>query len=100
MFPFDVTSAYFRLVQVKLAAHAYRKRYHRAVSNIERLAPKFVATAQDPFSGEPLRVKTDLEWGRVTIYSVGPDMDDDGGHPAQERFWSDSDGDLPRVFLR
>ena len=37
------------------------------------------ADARDPFTGRPMMMK--IEDGRVVIYSVGPDRDDDGGRP-------------------
>jgi hypothetical protein len=67
-----------RLVDLALAAAAYRAKNGRYPSKAEELAPGFIpAVPTDPFSGSPL-VMRPVDGGML-LYSVGPDGHDDGG---------------------
>ena len=73
-----------------LALYAYRARNGMFPANLDELTPEFIAAAPpDPFDGKPMRMKkTDRG---MTVYSVGPDMIDDGGKPLDE----EKKGDIP-----
>ena len=66
--------------QLGLAAEQYRFRYDKLPAQLDDLAPEFIpAVPLDPFDGKPMRMKR-TEHGLI-IYSIGPDMVDDGGAP-------------------
>jgi hypothetical protein len=68
-----------------LAIERYRlANQDRLPAKLADLVPTFLPSVpQDPFDGQPLRFKP-LEKGYV-IYSVGPDLTDDGGREWQRR---------------
>jgi hypothetical protein len=59
-----------------------------APTSIAELAPRFIASEPlDPFDGKPLRwTVTD---DAIHVYSIGPDLDDDGGRPCADTRWQD-----------
>lgn len=87
----DETRARTAMTQIVLAAQQYKKRLGEYPSSIHELA----AWAEwelpaDPFSGKNLGYKRSGDGFRV--YSVGMDLDDDGGVPAKPGKWQSSGG--------
>ena len=63
---------------VALALEAHRRRHRDWPGALEELVPDLLPEVpRDRFTGEPLRYRVD--GGEVVVYSVGPDLDDDGG---------------------
>ncbi len=63
-----------------VAMYRYRAAHGRFPEKLDDLVPEFLfEVPQDPFDGKPLRLKQ-AEGGPV-IYSIGPNMTDDGGVP-------------------
>ncbi len=57
------------------------------------LVPNYLSEMpEDPFSGDPFEYEL-TEWGYV-LYSVGPDMQDDGGSPLGGGVFADRMGDI------
>jgi hypothetical protein len=70
--------AYLRCAVVAVAAERYRREHKGWPASIEELVPHYLkAVPTDPYDGQPLRYKR-LADG-VLVYSVGPDLQDDGG---------------------
>jgi hypothetical protein len=66
--------------RVGLALYAYRARNGRFPDKLDELAPDFMAAVPcDPFDSQPLKFKRTAQ-GAV-VYSIGPDMTDNGGAP-------------------
>jgi len=66
--------------RVGLALYAYRGRNGRLPDKLDELAPDFIpALPRDPFDGQAMKSKR-TEQGTV-VYSIGPDMTDNGGAP-------------------
>ena len=64
-----------------IAIQRYRLEHPALPEKLEELVPAFLdAVPTDPFDGEPIRYRVDED--RYTVYSVGPDGVDDGGHVA------------------
>lgn len=93
-FPFARTQASLRLLRAELALREYRIRHHRYPTTLEQLTPnELTAAPVDPFTDQPLRYRR--QGSTYVLYSVGPDMKDDGGTPIPPRsVGSDSKGDL------
>jgi hypothetical protein len=69
---------------VALAAEAHRRRNGAYAAAIAELAPGFLPSVPlDRCDGLPLRYR--LRDGRPVIYSIGGDLDDDGGNPPAGR---------------
>lgn len=67
-----------RATAVQLAIERYRKQHGKRPETIEQLTPDFLPEVPvDPFNGEPLRYIAGPE--ETLVYSVGPNMKDDGG---------------------
>ena len=66
------------LMRLALATCRFQAVHGRLPTDTKELVPEFIpAVPQDQFDGKPLRMKkTD---GGVVLYSIGPDMTDDGG---------------------
>jgi len=64
--------------QVGLAMHRYRAAHGQFPVSLDELVPDALpAVPRDPYDGQPIRlVTTDDGW---VVYSIGPDMVDDGG---------------------
>ena len=76
---FRFTHAHLRCLIATVAAERYRLTRGRWPAELAELAPAFIASVPiDPFDGKPLRYSVGDDG--VKIYSVGPDMVDDGGH--------------------
>jgi hypothetical protein len=69
-----------RALQIGLAAEQYRVRHGKFPAELADLAPDFIPVIPtDPFDGKPMKMKP-TEHGLI-LYSIGPDMVDDGGSP-------------------
>jgi len=67
-----------RLLIIALALRAFELDQGAPSRSIEDLVPEYLARIPlDPYDGRPLRFK--LAGERCTPYSIGPDLDDDGG---------------------
>jgi len=67
------------LTNLAFAASIYQAEHGTYPDSIEVLAPQYItAIPDDPFSGEPLKLAS-VEGGLI-LYSVGPDLVDDGGN--------------------
>ncbi len=79
-----------RLACVGLAMCQYRAKNGRFPEKLEDLRPDFLsALPVDPFDDKPLKLRHAED--RVIVYSVGPDMKDDGGAAFDE---SNKTGDI------
>ncbi|HOX06859.1 MAG TPA: hypothetical protein PK280_10690 [Planctomycetota bacterium] len=71
-------TAQIRLTDMALAAAAYRAEHGRYPVKAGDIVPTFIpAIPQDPFDGQPLRMRA--VDGELLLYSVGEDGKDDGG---------------------
>jgi len=68
--------------QIGLLVHRLQTRHGRGPESLEELGMEFNRVLPtDPFSGKPLILKpVETGWD---IYSIGPDMKDDGGTPLE-----------------
>ena len=72
-----------RLTRLALAALRYRALHNRLPEQLDELAGEFIlALPNDPFDGKPMKLKQTAS-GAV-LYSIGPDMVDDGGAPLEK----------------
>ena len=63
---------------VLAAVHAHRRKRGRYPASLTELAPEIIAAIpMDPFSDRPFRYRRSGK--TFYLYSVGPDMQDDGG---------------------
>jgi GYF domain 2 len=70
--------ARLRLAQTAVALERFRAANNHFPDSPNELAPKFLAAVpNDPFDGQPLRYRKSVEG--FLLYSVGPDLKDDGG---------------------
>ncbi len=78
---YDVATARSRIVLAALSIRAYQAQHGRLPASLAdlRLPPEMT---QDPFSGKPLVYRR--AGADYLLYSVGPDLTDDGGVPANE----------------
>ena len=92
--PFARTRAYLRLLRTELALREFRLRHGAYPAKLEALAPEALAVVPvDPFSEQPLRYRR--QGNGYVLYSVGPDLKDDGGTPIVSRgVDASSKGDL------
>jgi hypothetical protein len=68
------------LMRLALATYRFQASHGRLPAKPEELVPEFIpAVPQDPFDGKPLRMKKTARG--LVLYSIGPDMTDDGGAP-------------------
>ena len=66
----------FSATRLGVALECYRRRHGRTPATLEGLVPEILdAVPRDVFDGEPLR----YDAHRCAIYSVGPDLIDEGG---------------------
>ena len=64
-----------------IAIELYRRRHATWPESLGALTPSLLpAVPIDRFDGQPLRYR--IVEGRPVIYSIGSDLDDDGGRPA------------------
>jgi hypothetical protein len=67
-----------KLTNLALAAYAYKADHGAYPDKIEALTPRYITVIPvDPFSGGPLKLAS--VQGGLMLYSVGPDLKDDGG---------------------
>jgi hypothetical protein len=70
------------LARTALALAAFKAKTGAYPDKLDALVPAYLpAVPLDPFSGRPLRLKRDGTG--VVIYSIGPDLTDDGGRPSE-----------------
>jgi hypothetical protein len=63
-----------------LAVQLYQLEHGQPPERLEDLVPQFLSrTPDDPYSGRPL--KYSASGTSYRLYSIGPDLDDDGGRP-------------------
>ena len=74
-----------RLASLAVAMTIYRIKTGGLPESLDTLAPEFIETIPtDPFNGEPMRMVRSSNGGAV-LYSVGPDLKDDGGQPLDKK---------------
>jgi len=90
---FDLNSRFFESLaraearcgtaRVGVALCAYRARNGHFPEKLDDLVPEFIsAIPRDPFGSQPMKLKrTEHE---LIVYSIGPDMTDNGGAPIDE----------------
>src|SRR5262249_7441692 len=72
-----------RSLIVLVAAERYRKANGRWPESVDALVPTYLADVPlDPYDGNPVRLRR-MPFG-ITVYCVGPDRTDDGGHIDRE----------------
>ena len=72
-----------RLARLGLALYRYRAQKGRYPDKLDDLQPDFIFVVPgDPFDDKPLRLKQ-TDHGLI-VYSIGPDMTDNGGEPIDE----------------
>lgn len=87
-----LTEARLELASVALAANAYRAKSGDWPDRLEYLVPQYIGEIpRDPFINDSIRYLR--QENRVLLYSVGPDMQDDGGEPMERTDRPDS-GDV------
>jgi len=99
----DTTTAQLRAAQIALALKAYRAERGRYPGSLGELQDAGWKLPTDPFGGKPYRYRREREG--FVVWSIGPDMDDDGGRPLdqdalrrmspEERRWAEYDYDIP-----
>lgn len=79
-FPFARTQAQLRLLRTELALREFRARHRAVPATLQELVPaQLSAVPVDPFSEQPLRYRR--QGAGFLLYSVGPDLKDNGGQP-------------------
>jgi len=93
-FPFARIQASLRLLRAELALREYHLQHGAYPAALQQLTPgELTAAALDPFVDQPLRYRR--QGAGYVLYSVGPDLQDDGGLPIVSRgVSSSSKGDL------
>ena len=90
---FKVNQAKVRLARAAAAVAWYSERHGRTPTSLQELVPDFLSDVpQDPFSRAPLLYSRTAT--SATLYSYGPDGDDDGGRHSSTAEYPDGDGDL------
>jgi hypothetical protein len=68
-----------RLAQLAVAVAIFHAQTGAMPEDLEKLVPAYIeAIPADPFDGKPLRMIGPKD-NRLTLYSIGPDLKDDGG---------------------
>jgi len=79
------TDAQHRLAILGVAMWRYRLHHGAFPDQLDLLAPEFIpAVPIDPFTGKSMTLHR-TAGGKVVIYSLGPDLKDDGGNPWDRR---------------
>lgn len=79
-FPFARTQAQLRLLRTELALREFRARHRALPATLQELVPaQLSAVPVDPFSEQPLQYRR--QGTGCLLYSVGPDLKDNGGQP-------------------
>jgi hypothetical protein len=69
------------LLEAEMAIRSYRCRHGTPPASLDQLLPDCLKEPPfDPFGGKPLVYR--LSGTNWTLYSIGPDLVDDGGKPA------------------
>jgi hypothetical protein len=77
----DLIAARIRLLEAEMAIRSYRCRHGTPPASLDQLLPDCLKEPPfDPFGGKPLVYR--LSGTNWTLYSIGPDLVDDGGKPA------------------
>ena len=85
-------------ILVALALEAHRRRHRDWPESLDELVPGLLPSVpRDRFTGEPLRYR--VAGGEVVVYSVGRDLDDDGGVLPEAAAGEDPD-ESPRERFR
>jgi hypothetical protein len=93
--------AYLRLLRVELALREYRVQAGAFPTSLQQLVPAPLAQVpQDPFSEQDLRYRR--QGAGYLLYSVGPDLKDNGGTPIPWAAGPASPGDVVagKLFTR
>jgi hypothetical protein len=90
-----LTAAHRNALAVVLGVLAYQQQHGhlpQRLTDLDGIIP--AAQCRDPFSGAPLIYRTQADGERFTLYSVGPDQDDDNAdhngfekHPGDHVYW-------------
>lgn len=89
----DILSARIGLVRTSLALVSYKAAHGRYPASLEELSPSAPAPLwRDPFSGRAYGYTRTA--GGFRLYSVGPDLVDDRGEKAAERYMHYGEGDI------
>ena len=76
-----IADARHRLDVLAVAMCSYRDGHKAFPADLGSLVPKYTLSAPvDPFTGQGMKLARNSE-GQVVIYSVGPDLEDNGGTP-------------------
>jgi hypothetical protein len=68
-----------RLASLATAVTVFRVKTGALPESLDKLIPEYIeAIPTDPFDGEPLRMIGAKDGGAI-LYSIGPDLKDDGG---------------------
>jgi hypothetical protein len=88
--------AYWRILELRLAARAYQARHGAPPASPALLVPDYLpAIPRDPFA--PRHLVYRVQRGRALIYSRGYDGKDDGGRNLEATAGPGSKGDLVRI---
>jgi len=70
-----------------IAMELFRQKYGSYAESLDRLVPEFLTELPaDPYTGEPLILSR--RDGRLVVYSLGEDREDNGGIPGDDRVWA------------
>ncbi len=75
----ESTAAWRELLQIALGLHVYRQKHDPYPDSLDALRSLSWPVPLDRFSGKPLIYRRQSD--RFLLYSIGPDMKDDGGKP-------------------
>lgn len=95
----DTAEARLSLIQTEVALRRYRLANGRYPDKLEQLLPKYIKNIPiDPFGiGRPLRYKPIGNGKSFLLYSLGPNMKDDGGKPVPGHLDLDTGDMLPNT---
>lgn len=90
---FAIADAHLRLALCRLAAQGYMVENGGPPQNLDALVPDWLPhVPDDPFRDAP--IASTMVDGRFLMYSVGPDMVDNGGMGIEGHAREDSEGDM------
>ncbi len=80
-----LADARHRLVALAIAAERYRQAEGVLPTDLDQLVPRYVLLVlTDPFTGEPLKLVAAADG--IVLYSLGPDLADDGGAAFERKY--------------
>ena len=92
---FDHREAILALIQTEVALRRYRFDHGRYPEKLSGLTPAYLKKAPvDPFGGKGLKYLPAPDGRKFTLYSVGPDLRDNGGRPFKGSISSCPPGDI------